>query len=137
MYLIIADLRAPAVTDLQHVCRWRSLQHLVQVQLHAESRPHRRGHPGLAELHRVPLPGQDDQLLHPHHAPPHLLPPEVGRHTGLHTRGGPVPQPDVGHRAPDVPLLRLADLLSLHPVHSHRQGSRARHLSQISYSGIN
>ena len=30
--------------------------------------------PCLAELYSVPLAGQDDQLLHPHHAPPHLLP---------------------------------------------------------------
>lgn len=116
---LIIDLRVAAVTDLQHVVRLWHLQHLVQVQLYAEPRPHRHRHLGLAELDRVSLPGQDDQLLHPHHAPADLLPTEVGRYPGLHTRGGSLTEHHVCHSPAHVPLLCLADLLSLHPVHGH------------------
>ena len=59
---------AAAESHLQYELRQWVLQCLVQVKLHAEPRTHRCGHPRLAELSRLPLPGQDDQLLHSHHA---------------------------------------------------------------------
>ena len=41
--------------------------------LHPQSWSDRDRHPRVAELDGVPQSGQDDQLLHPHHASAHLL----------------------------------------------------------------
>ena len=65
---MVTDLSAAPVPDLLHGHGLGILRHLVQVQLRDEPRPHRHRHPCLEELHRVPLPGQDDQHLHPHYA---------------------------------------------------------------------
>merc|ERR1712037_278609 len=107
---------------------------LVQSQFCPQPRPNCHRDPGLAELDGVPQLGQDDQLLHPHHAAPHLLHAALGNPSwwaasSLH---------DLRlwrhvHITNDT-LWDMAGCLPVHTAHCDRQGPRTGDEPQIPHT---